>query len=110
MEQKLRRSWCLQERPERQHRIETVIKLSVEYEKAWAQSIFSAAFARQAIEAIIEGDWEEAETCANHMTFSDTDERIRAQYAPIWENFVLIAKVACESARQRQAGQKVETN
>jgi len=102
-EDTLLRSWCLQDMVERKARIRAVIDLSAELAKICAVNRFSTAFGEMVIEEIIQGRWDEAQRIAQHCRFNEEDERLRQEYAPLWEHFVFLANVACIEATARQA-------
>jgi hypothetical protein len=97
-------SYCLAERPERKARLSTVIELAVELERIKKVSIFATAFHEQAIEAVIEGDWEEAMRInADLNTFCDHDAQAEF-YRALWEGFRATVLAACDAASKRALG------
>ena len=101
---KVSTSWFVASREDRKHRLHTITTLIIELERIKAVSIFSTAFGEQCIEAIIMGDWDEAEDCVSLLSFKGEDESLRARYEPLWKDFVLVARTAATWARQHADG------
>ena len=97
---KLAASWYYQNRDERRFRLDAVVALSVEYDKAIAFSRASSVFGRNAVEAVIEGDWKEAEACCEYLRFND--EPGGEKLARIWDSFVTKLQTVCAEARRRE--------
>jgi len=95
------RSWCLADKAARKHRLKTVIALVFELDEIKKVNIFSTAFGEMAIEAVIKGDWKELEEVVGYQKFEAETPDIRAQFAPLWENFRLIAETAIAEERKR---------
>jgi len=104
------RSWCLQDRGETKHRLQTVIALSVELEAIKKVSIFSTAFGEQVIEEVIQGDWRSVEEIVGYLTFKQEDPLLAERYEPLWERFRAIALTACAEAKRRVPGTRVESH
>jgi hypothetical protein len=95
------RSWCLADKETRKHRLRTVIELTLELEKIKKVSLFSTAFGEMAIEAVIQGDWQELKEIINFQDFRTEDAKIREEFAPLWENFRVIAQTAIAEEQRR---------
>lgn len=93
-------SWCLIDKAERKHRLKTIIALTIELEEIKKASRFSCMFGELAIEAVIQGDWKELEEVANSQTFKSESNDIQIKYAPLWDNFRLIAETAIAEERR----------
>jgi len=95
---KLNASWCLATHTEREHRLQTVIALSVELEKL-RETIagLQTMLAKQAIERVIEGDWEEVEDIVALLSFEDEDEATKSVLGPLWKPFMRVAAEACQA-------------
>lgn len=104
VEKNLRRSLFLQDRTVRKLRVEAIISLSIEYDKARKQSVFSSAFAHGVIENMIIGDWKEVRALAELLRFNDESDDIRLAYAPIWEMFVGLAMVYADKFEHMENG------
>lgn len=102
-------SWCLQDRPTRKHRLTTIMALSVELDAIKRVDIFSTAWGEQVIEAIIQGDWREAEEVVGYLTFPERPE-VQEKYEPLWEKFRTLALTACAEEKRRVPGQKMEAH
>lgn len=106
---KLQAAWFMVGREEKKHRLRTLSTLIPELERIKAVSIFSTMFGEVIIEAVIEGDWDYAEKFANDM-FKGEGEEIQVKYGPLWESFLVAAKVACAEAKRLQEGVRPERN
>jgi hypothetical protein len=104
------RAWCMVDRPERKHRLRTIIQLSVELEAIKSVSIFSTAFGEQLIEAIIQGDWREAELVLSFLSFQEDGPEVAEKYIPLWEKFNAVALSAINENKNMVAGNKIEPN
>jgi hypothetical protein len=104
------KSWCLQEKAVRRHRLQTVVALILELEEIKKVDIFSTAFGEQAIEAVIQGDWHEVEEVIEFQTFEAEEPKIRDRYKDLWEKFRIIALTACAEEKRRVTGKPVEAN
>lgn len=101
----LLRSYVLAMRDERKARLAAIIELSVELERIRKESIYGTAFHEQVIEAIIEGDWEEAARIdALLLKPGSIDAASDEGYRKLWENFRAIVLAACADAARRAAG------
>lgn len=103
-------SWCLQDKAERKHRLKTIIALGVELEEIRRTEKFNSNLGEAAIEAIIEGDWEDAERWVDHFTFEDEEEAVRDRYAVIWEKFRVILMTAVMDKKTMIPGVRVRSN
>lgn len=103
-------SWCLQDKPTRKHRLNTVMALSVELDVIKRVDIFSTAFGEQAIEAVIQGDWREVEELTGYMTFDTESSDLREKYNPLWEKFRALALTACAEEKRRVPGHRMEAH
>jgi hypothetical protein len=101
-------AWCLQDKPTRKHRLTTVMALSVELDAIKKVDIFSTAFGEQVIEAVIQGDWREAEEVVSYLTFDTERSELREKYDPLWEKFRTLALTACAEEKRRVPGQRME--
>lgn len=104
------RAWCVVDKWERNHRLRTVVALSVELEKVRSVDRFSSAFGEMAIEAVIQGDWREVDQVAEFLTFESEGETTAQKYGPLWEDFRTIAQAASAEARKRQPGEEPRLN
>lgn len=104
------KSWAMADRHERKTRLDAVTKLAVELDKVKQKTIQATGLAEQVIEDIIEGDWDKAARFVEDFTFNDEDERYRAEYAPIFENFVVTGRTVCAEALRRQPGKRPESH
>lgn len=110
LHQMVQRSWCLQDKYTRKHRLSTVIALAIELEDIKKVNRFSTAFGEQAIEAVIQGDWRELEEVAKFLTFESEIPDIRDQFKPLWEKFRTLALTACAEEKRRVPGQGSEAH
>ena len=85
--EKLAASWALQPPDEKKRRRRSVIQLSIELGRIQQTENFSTGLAELAIEAVIEGDWKAVEEWADHFTFNEEGEDLRAQYVPVFNVF-----------------------
>lgn len=108
--ERVSRSWCLQDKAERKHRLNTIIALSTELEAIRRTSRFNSALGEAAIEAVIEGDWDDAEEWVKHFTFEDECEDVRDTYAPLWEKFRIILMTAVADKKAMIPGVRVKSN
>lgn len=104
-EHELRRSWCLQDQPERHARLGAVVALSAELTRIEEVSLFATAFGRKAIEEIIMGDWHAARETARVCRFDGDPEDARARYVPLWSHFVDLVEASCAAAEGRARGE-----
>lgn len=91
-------SWCLQSRAERKARLQAVTELSIELAAIKAKNIFATGLGEGVIEYIIEGDWDYAAEAIEDFSWAD-DERLRTEYAPLWE-FVILGRTFCAEHRR----------
>jgi len=103
-------AWCLQDKPTRKHRLTTVMDLSVELDAIKKVDIFSTAFGEQVIEAVIQGDWREAEEVVGYLTFDTERSELREKYDSLWEKFRTLALTACAEEKRRVPGQRMEAH
>jgi hypothetical protein len=85
--EKLAASWFIQPPEERKRRRRTVIQLSQELGRIEAINGFATRLGELAIEAVIEGDWAMVKEWADHFSFDDEGEDLRARAAPTWTTF-----------------------
>ena len=107
---RIAQSWCLQDRDEKKHRLDTVIEMSVELRRIEQIDRFATALGRSVIEAIIEGDWKTVNMMTEHLTFADEDPAIQERYNPLWEGFRALATVASAETKRRSKGQPAVKN
>lgn len=100
----LQRSLFSAARPERQARRRAIIELSVELDAVRKQDAFSTAFGKLAIDAVIEGNWQELRELAAYGKFEEESEEVRARYVPLWKSMVdKMLAVALEGETRAQA-------
>ncbi len=92
--------WFLASKKDRKHRLKSVMLLSVELEAIKKISTFSTAFGEQLIEAIIQGDWKEAEQVLAFLSFKEDGPEIEKKYVPLWEGFKAVALFAIEENKR----------
>jgi hypothetical protein len=97
----LLRSWTLQSKEERRARLRTIIQLSIELDGIRKVSNFAVRIGESAVEAVIEGDWKQAQDLAGDLTFHDDPHCQDA--AQRWEPFVLVLRAACVEALRRMS-------
>ncbi len=85
--ERLTASWFLQPQEEKKRRRAAVIQLAIELGRVREATDFSTRLAELAIEAVIEGDWKMVEEWADHFTFTEEGEDLRAKYAPVFAVF-----------------------
>jgi hypothetical protein len=91
-------SWLEAMRTERKHRLKYIVKLGAELDRIESVSMFGTAWGKAAIEAIIEGDYEELKRC--YVEDLDFDDGLTAgqnqprndEYTELWAKF----KQLCE--------------
>jgi hypothetical protein len=101
------RSWCLVSRAERQHRLRTVMTLSVELDRIKKASIYATGLAENIIEDVIEGDWTAAAAFAEDFSFKK-DSEVEAHIVRLWEPFIVLLRAACDMEKQVERGERVE--
>ena len=100
-ERQVRQSWAFADRNEKKERLSAVSKLCIELDKVKQQTIQATRLAEMVIEHIIEGDWERAAEGAEDFTFEHEGEDHRAQFAPIYADFVTTCRtIFAEHARR----------
>ncbi len=78
---RLQASWCVQEREERKLRLRAVIELSSQYNfNVKTQGVGGSSSAEQAIESIIEGDWEDAKANVGDLDDPDRTPELRGRW------------------------------
>ena len=85
--EKLVNAWCMQPPEEQKRRRRIVIQLSQELGRIQENTGFATRLAELAIEAVIEGDWKMVQEWAEHFSFEDENEQIRAQSAEPYSVF-----------------------
>jgi len=85
--EKIAASWTLQAPAEKKRRRRSVVELSIELGRIRETVNFATGLAELAIEAVIEGDWKAVEEWADHFTFNEEGEDLRAQYVPVFNVF-----------------------
>jgi len=104
--ERLRRSFCIAEPMDRRHRLRTIVALSAELEKIRKVSIQATAVGERVIEAVIEGDWKDAEESLGDLVMPETGEA----HAKLWEGFIAIGKTAIAESRRLAPGVRPEGN
>lgn len=96
--QRLAASFHRADRQERKRRLQYVIQLSCLLQQIEAISIFATAFARGAIEAIIEGDWAGVRLQSTHSQEWDQDfEHLPQEARDLWEAFATVCAEAFDT-------------
>lgn len=95
--EKVEESWFRQETKERKRRLRFVTELSIELTKIKETTTFSTGLAENGIESVIEGDWKMVKEWADHFTFAEEDERIRARHASVYAAFQTLLQQAYET-------------
>jgi hypothetical protein len=89
---------CFQAVAERRARMRAVTALVLELDRIRKVDIFSTKIGESCIEAVIEGDWQEARWRGGALRFED-------RYAPLWATFVGIVVTECDEAAVRARGE-----
>ena len=63
------------------------MQLSIELGKIREQTNFSTGICEMAIAAVIDGDWQSAEDCADILSMDDEDAQIRDRHAAAFVTF-----------------------
>lgn len=87
MADKVGTAWFNQDREERKRRLNFVTELSIELAKIKETELFSTGLAEAGIESVIEGDWKMVQEWAEHYSFDEESESIRARYASVFARF-----------------------
>jgi hypothetical protein len=101
------RSWCLASPAERQHRLATVMALSVELARIKKTSIYATRLAENVIEDVIEGDWTTAAVFVEDFSFKK-DSEVEAHIIALWEPFIIVLRAACAEESHVERGERVE--
>jgi hypothetical protein len=86
--QRYRRSYSQQDRKERKRRLDFVLRLAVEYQAVVQRTLFSTAFAKNALAEVFDGDWRGLKIARDVLTFEDETPETRETFAPIFAAFV----------------------
>jgi len=101
------------DRAERKHRLRTITTLIVELEKIKAVTIQATGIGEMIIEAIIEGDWSEAETIAADLEIPVDEKDVfgrDARHRALWESFTIATRTAIAEASRLQPGVRPRRN
>jgi hypothetical protein len=98
------KSYALADGGERKARLSAIIALSAELERIRAINIFATALGEGAIEAVIEGDWEEVMGFWSQLDFNlESDGGL--VHCSLWARFREILHVESLLARRRAAAE-----
>lgn len=86
MAKRVERSWCLQDKTERRHRLKTIISLVVELENIKKINRCGVSLGEAAIESVIEGDWEDVLQWVDHFKWEGEDEGVTPDEAKLLQD------------------------